>query len=61
MTSEIERAKRGLAVARGRVAQYERAWGIGRRDRDLSRRLSDALRRVRWLELSEVTEGMLAA
>lgn len=61
MTDELERAKARLAVARGRVTRYQAAYGKGRVDRDLERRLSDALRAVRALEMAMAVEGMLSA
>lgn len=47
---EWDRAKRVLALARFRMENYRRAYGDDRVDRDLSRRLRDALARVRHLE-----------
>ena len=47
---EMTAAVRQLAVARGRMERYRLAYGDGRVDRDLARRLRDALARVRWLE-----------
>lgn len=61
MTEEMQAARRGLAIARERDARYQAAYGFGRRDRDLERRLRDALRRVRHLEMLEAEYGMLAA
>ncbi len=48
--AEWTRAKRVLELARFRMANYRAAFGDGRVDRDLARRLRDALARVRHLE-----------
>lgn len=47
--AEMIRAKAVLATARTRMAMYRRA-NAGAIERDLERRLRDALRQVRWLE-----------
>ncbi len=49
---EMAAAVRTLRVARERCEQYRRLHGDGRVDRDLARRLRDALAAVRWLETS---------
>jgi hypothetical protein len=48
--AEMIRAQSVLATARTRVAMYRRAHA-GAVDRDLERRLRDALRQMRWLEV----------
>jgi len=48
--AEWERVKRQLGLARFRMENYRRAFGDGCVDRDLARRLRDALTRVRHLE-----------
>lgn len=48
---ELVAATRTLHLARYRVEQYRRAFGDGRVERDLSRRLRDALAAVRALEV----------
>ena len=48
---EMVAAQRALRLARGRCEDYRRLYGDGRVDRDLARRLRDALAAVRWLEL----------
>ena len=49
LESELERAARVLAQARWRMLEHRRVYGGV--DRDLARRLRDALAHVRWLEL----------
>ena len=49
MDAEMERARSVLETARTRMAMYRRAHA-GAIERDLERRLRDALRQVRWLE-----------
>lgn len=48
--AEMTAALRRLALARSRMDQYRLAFGEGRVERDLARRLRDALARVRALE-----------
>lgn len=50
--AEWTRAKRVLDLARFRMENYRHAFGDGRVDRDLARRLRDALARVRHLEMA---------
>ena len=50
LDAEMERAQSVLATARTRMAMYRRAHA-GAIERDLERRLRDALRQVRWLEV----------
>ena len=49
LDAEMVRARSVLATARTRMAMYRRAHA-GAVERDLERRLRDALRQVRWLE-----------
>jgi hypothetical protein len=49
LDAEMSRAKSVLTTARMRMAMYRRAHA-GAIERDLERRLRDALRQVRWLE-----------
>jgi hypothetical protein len=49
LEAEMIRARAMLATARTRMAMYRRAHA-GAVERDLERRLQDALRQVRWLE-----------
>jgi hypothetical protein len=53
---ELDVAKRSLWLARDRMDRYRLAFGEGRVERDLVRRLDAALRRVRFLE----TQGAAA-
>lgn len=46
----MERARSVLVTARARMAMYRQAHA-GAVERDLERRLRDALRHVRWLEV----------
>ena len=48
---EMVAALRRLQLARERCEAYRRLYGDGRVDRDLARRLRDALAAVRWLEV----------
>jgi hypothetical protein len=50
LDAEMERARSVLATARSRMAMYRRVHA-GAIERDLDRRLRDALRHVRWLEV----------
>ena len=50
LDAEMVRARSVLATARTRMAMYRRAHA-GAVERDLERRLRDALRQVRWLEV----------
>ena len=56
--AEMIRAKSVLTTARTRMAMYRRAHA-GAIDRDLERRLRDALREVRWLETAEWAQNTL--
>lgn len=60
LDAEMVRALRVLDQARFRMDQHRLAFGEGRIERDLARRLRDALARVRWLETAAVT-ALLAA
>lgn len=59
LDAEMIRAQSVLATARTRVAMYRRANG-GAVDRDLERRLRDALRQVRWLETTAAAALLVA-
>jgi hypothetical protein len=48
LEAEMTRAARVLSLARWRMLEHRRVYGGV--DRDLARRLRDALRQVRWLE-----------
>lgn len=48
LEAELERAARVLGQARWRMLEHRRVYGGV--DRDLARRLRDALAHVRWLE-----------
>lgn len=58
LDAEMDRAAGVLATARARVAEHQ--WIYGGVDRDLERRLRDALRRVRWLETRAATALLIA-
>lgn len=57
---EMAAAQRALDLARGRCEQYRRLYGDGRVDRDLARRLRDALARVRQLEMDAAAALLIA-
>ena len=57
---ELVAATRTLALARFRVEQYRRAFGDGRVERDLARRLRDALAQVRQLEMDAAAALLIA-
>lgn len=59
LDAEMTRAAGVLATARARMAEHRRAFGGGV-DRDLERRLRDALRQVRWLETRAATALLIA-
>lgn len=56
--AEMERATRVLALARERMIEHRRIFGGV--DRDLERRLRDALRYVRWLETAAAAAPLVA-
>lgn len=56
--AEMERATRVLALARQRMIEHRRIFGGV--DRDLERRLRDALRHVRWLETAAAAALLVA-
>lgn len=58
--AEMKRAVRVLELARFRMDQHRRAFGDGRVDRDLARRLRDALAQVWFLE-GRAAQALLAA
>ncbi len=57
---EMAAAQRALDLARRRCEEYRRAYGDGRVDRDLARRLRDALARVRRLEMDAAGAPLIA-
>lgn len=58
LDAEMDRAAGMLATARLRMVEHRRAFdGV---DRDLERRLRDALRQVRWLETRAATALLVA-
>lgn len=57
---EMAAALRRLQLARERCEAYRRAYGDGRVDRDLARRLRDALARVRQLETDAAAALLIA-
>ena len=57
---EMLAAVRRLQVARERCEQYRRAFGDGRVERDLARRLRDALAQVRQLEMDAAAALLIA-
>lgn len=58
LDAEMTRAAGVLATARARMVEHRRAFGGV--DRDLERRLRDALRQVRWLEAMAATALLVA-
>lgn len=58
--AEMTAALRRLTLARTRMDTYRLAFGEGRVDKDLARRLRDALGQVRALEF-RVASALLAA
>lgn len=60
LDAEMAAAVRRLALARFRMDQYRLAFGEGRVERDLARRLRDALSRVHALEF-RAASTLLAA
>ena len=59
-TAEWDRAWSILRTARARVSAERERLGKARVDRDLTRRLADALRRVRYLEIVATHSGIPA-
>lgn len=60
LDAEMTAALRVLSLARVRMDTYRRAFGEGRVDKDLARRLRDALGQVRALEF-RAASALLAA
>lgn len=58
LDAEMKRAARSLALARRRMVEHRRIFGGV--DRDLERRLRDALREVRWIEMSAAAALLVA-
>lgn len=58
LDAEMDRATRQLVLARRRMSEH--MWAYGAVDRDLERRLRDALRQVRWLETTAAAALLVA-
>lgn len=58
LDAEMDRAAKVLAVARARMVEHRKAYGGV--DRDLARRLRDALAQVRWLEMTTAAALLVA-